>query len=862
MLREAVLRCSDCSLRRGCRGVVAGAGNEAADIMFVGEAPGKEEDKTGQPFVGKAGTMLSSLLGTLGLHREDMWIDNICHCRPPHNSDPKPEHIKACSKWLEMALDKVQPKIVVALGRFSTNYLLNRGSTVPAESYTMEHVHGVPFRRNGMIVLPAYHPAAGMHNTTLLRHIYDDFDVLGKLLCGEEPESLVPIDEFPNPVYKEVPNPRMARELLDEPEYALDLEIVKGKVWSLQVAVKPGEAYFIPYGMMHIKSTPAWSEVTVHNYLHDASYIDIPKFLDSMVAAYLLGLPQGLKELASRLCGMSMKSYQDITRPYRREKALAYLAKAVEWDAWPKPEPVEEEVWDNKVGRIVTKVRHPQPIGRKMRKILDDVGKDEETDPYQRWHDIDQRERREVERVLGVMPDSDLTDAPHDEAVIYSCRDADSTLRVRSKLIKMIRDADLEYVLRRADLPTLPIAREMMANGLPVSIGALKTLSESYRGGMDKAADEIGRLTGQRINPSSSLQVAQLVYGKLGFKSTRTTATGRMSTDDGELKKVNHPAVKAILEYRGLAKNKDGFADALVPLVVDGRVHTTIKTTRTETGRWSSSNPNLQNQPVRSEEGEKIRAAYIVGDGRILLSADVSQQEVRMMAHESQCSKLLEIYREGGDVHTETSMTIFGLDRETAKEDKYRRPAKSVTFGVIYDISPDGLLQYFTENDITGWTLDDCARMIKEWYRMYPEVWDWRQEKIAFARRHGYVTDLFGRRRYIPELLCPIKGIQSAGARQAGNMPIQGGSATMTKLMMSDLWDSRIKMGWEKKVLFIMQIHDEVLMEVVLNGKKGFELEVARWAKKVMEATVQLSVPMIVEVKVGQSWGKMEKLKL
>lgn len=863
MLTEKLAQCNNCALRKGCRGPVAGAGKEGADVMFVGEAPGEEEDKTGQPFVGKAGRFLDSLLGTVGLHREEVVITNVVKCRPPHNSDPKPEHIRACSMWLEMELATVRPAVVVALGRFSANYMLNRGvKTGAGEQYAMEHVHGIPFQRD-FTILPAYHPAAGMHDTAKLRQIFDDFAALGELLQGADPKSMMPQDAFPKPRYKEITSGKEARELLDSKEYALDLEIVNNSIWSMQVAVKEGEAYFIPRDIITASGTPAWSEVTVHNYLYDAGFIDIPKFLDTMVMAYLLGLPQGLKELASRLCGMEMKSYQDVTRSYRRSKAIKYLSKAAMWDAWPEPEPVEETAWDNKLGMVATKTRNPQPIGRKIKKILADSIDNMEVDPFQRWYDIDARERREVERVLGALPDADLRDAPHEEAVRYSCRDADATLRVKNKLMPIIEEMGLDFVLRKADLPTLLTAKEMMEHGLPVSTDRLTELSKEYGERMEVVANEVADIAGYRLNPSSNVQVAELLYNRLGFKPTKMTPSGGMaSTDDGELKKVNHPVVKKILEYRGLAKNKDSFADALLEQVENGRIHTTIKTTRTETGRWSSSGPNLQAQPTRTEEGKRIRKAYVAPAGKLLLSADANQQEVRMMAHVSQCKKLLEIYRNGGDVHTQTSAMIFGVDMATAAQEKYRYPSKRVTFGVIYDITPEGLLQDFIEHDITGWKLGDCDKMIKGWYKTYPEVWDWRQEQIAFGRRYGYVTDMFGRIRYTPELLCPIKSIQAAGARQAGNMPIQGGCATIIKMMMTNLQESRKEVGWEKKVLFLMQIHDEVLMEIAINGGKRFELEVAKWAKRVMEGTVTLSIPLVVDVKVGENWGEMKKVEL
>jgi DNA polymerase I-like protein with 3'-5' exonuclease and polymerase domains len=346
-------------------------------------------------------------------------------------------------------------------------------------------------------------------------------------------------------------------------------------------------------------------------------------FTDTMVLAYLTGEPQGLKELANRLCGVHMITYTEMVSSGQQKLSLEYLMKASGME-WPDPPTIEETKWDNKKGGLVTKVKKPWHISRKINNILNDYGKDDITDLHARWRSIPEEERTVVEDVIGAMPESSLADIPREQAVQYSCRDSDATLRVYHKLQKMITDAGMDYV-QYIDIGVLPVVQEMMENGMAVDIPYLKELSAYYFSNMEVAAELASLKVGHPFNPSSSKQVAKVVYDEITdehgrkFKPTKTTATGLISTDDQELKKVTNPVVTDILEYRRNLKNKSTFADALVENAVphehDGgivyRVHTTLKTTRTETGRLSSADPiNLQTMPTRSADGRKIRKGF------------------------------------------------------------------------------------------------------------------------------------------------------------------------------------------------------------------------------------------------------------
>lgn len=870
----AIRACSACHLRQSCSGPVPGVGLIPSPLMVIGEAPGAEEDEKGIPWVGKAGRLLTSMLKTIGYSREATYITNVVKCRPVNNATPTPAMMKSCSRWLDLEISLVQPRIIVAAGATAIRRILG------ADAGTVEHLHSKPrivdFPHGPVVVLPTYHPAATLYDTAQLRLLYDDFQVLKGLLAGESPSSFLVADAYPNPKYLEVTSPSDVALLLHllykAGRYSLDLETVGGELWSTQVSVEPGTAFFV--GPEFIDTfvrglRDVHSEAIVHNYLHDANFVELPRFVDTMVMAYLLGLPQGLKELASRICGMEMKSYQDLVSPGRRAKVTKYLEMATTTD-WPAPEPVIDVKWDNKAGRTVEKIRKPKPINQKIKRILADSMDNPDVDSYHRWHDIDERERANVEEKLGVMPDSTIADIDHASAVAYACRDADATLRAYDEMAPHIAALGLDFILHLVDLPALPMVLEMMKSGVALDIDHLRNLSTDYGERMVVSAEKAATKVGHPFNPNSSAQVANVVYGELGFKPTRSTPSGGISTDDRELKKIKHPVIADILEYRRLAKNKDSFADALLEKATQGRIHTTLKATRTETGRLSSSNPNLQAMPVRSAEGRQIRRGFIASPSKRLLTGDYDQEEMKLMAHESRCKAMIELFLRGGDVHTETAARIFGIPLEKAKETRYRYPTKRLNFGVVYDITAEGLAEDIgewvselnaedTSNTIVAWTVEECARLIKEWYQLYPEVRDFRMEKIAQARRYGYVTDMFGRIRFVPEVLCPIRSIQEAGARQAGNMPIQSGSAGIIKLAMASLWRSRTLELWNR-IRFLLQIHDELLLEV--DDDDRFVSGCAKWLTDTMSSVVSLSIPLTVSIKSGYNWADLKELQL
>jgi len=869
-----VRECSECGLRAGCRAPVPGDGITPADIMLVGQNPGFNEDSENKPFIGQAGQYLDSLLFQAGIPRSNVYISNLVKCLTVGNRVPTVAEIKACSKWLDLELSIVQPRIIVAMGAPAIARFLGPGAG------TVEHLHGKPVEVDGRIILPCYHPAAALRNTTLLRQCSEDFQVLRGLAKGHDISIYHVQDEYPDPDYKiaDTPEAMAVLKSLAETvgEFSIDTETCQGKLWSMQISVRPGTAWFVPLRGVDRVDLSDWKATAImHNYLFDVQYVKVAddRFLDTMVMSYLAGQVQGLKELASRLCGIKMQTYSETVRAGQRKLSLAYLTKTQEQE-WPDPPPIEETKWDNKQGKLVTKNRKPWHISRKVNKILDDMKADPEVDPFERWKNIPEEERQVVESVLGAMPESSLADIPIEQAVQYACRDSDATLRVYYKLKQMISDLDLEYVLKM-DTDILPMVYSMMQNGMAVNVDYLRELSVDYDARLRAKATELASMVGHAFNPMSSPQVATVIYGELGFKPTSFTPSKLISTDDAELKKTNHPVAKGIIQYRGLLKLKSTYADALVEWARPDengipRVHTTLKTTRVETGRLSSADPNLQNIPTRNKEAKAIKNAFIAPEGRVLIEADYSQIEMVTLAHLSKCKRLIELFLRGGDPHTEMAATVFNKPLEDAKQEKYRYPVKRLNFGVAYLIGPQGLSNQIQEYiadllmdgtpvEIDPWDEPTCENFIKKWYELNPEVKDFQMEKAADARRYGYVTDLFGRMRYIPEVTCPIRSIQEAGLRQAANMPVTATAQGIIKLAMGELWRGLPKTGWQDSIKFLLQIHDSLLFEVCDDDK--LIRRALPWIRNIMTGVVKLVVPVKADFKIGHRWGEMSKFE-
>ena len=862
-----VTSCHACALRETCKAPIPGNGSpKKGGILLVGEAPGEQEDMMGRPFVGKAGMELDRMLQGIGLDRSMVHITNLVKCRPPKNRDPKPAEVLACTDWLTQEVTLLTPWLIVTLGRHSMNWFRAISDLQPE---TMDHQHGIPFKYSDIWVIPVYHPAAGLHNPRIMQQVEEDFAAVGMLVTGVNPEDLIVKDQHPYPIYTDMTgdSPHSVALVSKYPdELAVDIETVQGSYLSVQGSSDPGTAFVtnLPVGKIEGYTLLA------HNWLHDMQFLPTPapdvQVVDTMVAAYLLGLPQALKTLARRLCGMQMQDYEDLVLPYRRKYAEEYLWKALALVAtdglWMIQMPFEEEEWDNKKGKAVTRSHKPQAMKHKIWARLEKLFSDPLFDPFVSWHYIRQEERAPIEAVLGLMPEAWLTDVPNKERIYYSCRDADATLRVWHVLKPRLEQYGLGFLFYNVEMPIIPILRKMIDRGMVVDVPFLENIQAKHGMKMKFLAEEIAQAAGHGVNPNSGLQVANLLYSELKYPVTkRTRLTNIPVTDDRELKKIDHPVVPLILDYRASAKIKGTYCDPIIPRVLateDHALHTTLMQTRTGTGRLASKDPNLQNIPQRTEAGREVRDAFMARPGYSLLSLDYSQIEVRVFAHVAQAKHLIKLFQAGRDVHTENAALFFkvALDKVTESQ---RYGTKRGTFGWLYWISPEGLTETMHEEGAKEWSLSDSENLIGSLDEVVPEMAKYRQETIQFGREKGYVQDMFGRIMWAPALRSDIESIRNAAQREAANMPIQSGAQGIIKLAKAALHVELEKM-WGPDGKWLLQIHDELIFEV----KTGLIPPFAKWAAGIMSGVVSLgSIPVLVGAKSGLRWGSLNnKIKL
>ena len=416
-----------------------------------------------------------------------------------------------------------------------------------------------------------------------------------------------------------------------------------------------------------------------------------------------------------------------------------------------------------------------------------------------------------------------------------------------------LREAGGEQLLRTVEIPVAAILARMERAGVRLDSGQLEALSAELQAQIAGLEEEMFRLVGRSFLPGSPQQLAVILYDELGLRSSRRTKTGR-STDAHALEALReeHPLVPLILEWRQVTKLKSTYVDQLPGLVdpEDGRVHTSFNQAVAATGRLSSSDPNLQNIPVRTELGRRIRAAFIPGEeGWELVSADYSQIELRLLAHLSRDPELLAAFARGDDVHADTAARVFRVPRPEVTPEQ-RRMAKVVNFGVLYGLSGYGLAR-----DL-GMPSADAEAFITRYFATYAAVGAYLEGVRKEARAQGYVTTLLGRRRYLPEINSSNRQVREANERMAINMPLQGSAADLMKLGMIRADTALRSAGLRAQAL--LQVHDELLLEAPPEEVEA----VGQLVRRAMEGVMDLAVPLVVDLKSGPNWRDLAPLRL
>lgn len=431
-----------------------------------------------------------------------------------------------------------------------------------------------------------------------------------------------------------------------------------------------------------------------------------------------------------------------------------------------------------------------------------------------------------------------------EKATQYSAEDAEIAYSLKLILEQKLKEENLLELFNTIEMPLLAVLQEMERHGIKIDVPFLVQLSKDFEHKVSILEKDITNLAGEPFNLNSPKQLQHILFEKLGLPVKKKTKTGP-STDITVLEELakEHELPAKMVQYRELQKLKSTYIDALPQMVnkVTGRIHTSFNQTIAATGRLSSTNPNLQNIPIRTDLGKEIRKAFIAEKGCVLLSADYSQIELRIFAHIADEDKLIEAFQKGEDIHTATAGRIFNLPLDQITPDQ-RRYAKVINFGLMYGMGP------FRLSNELGITMDEAKKFIDNYFGLFPKIKECMDRIIAETKEKGYTMTLFGRKRYIPEINNYNRNLQEAGKREAVNSVIQGSNADIIKIAMIRIQKKIIEQKMYSKM--VLQIHDELLFEV----PKEEIVDLKALIQPEMENVIQLKVPLKVEMGTGENW--------
>jgi len=629
---------------------------------------------------------------------------------------------------------------------------------------------------------------------------------------------------------------RMAAALRGAEGFALDTETTStdpmmAELVGISASVRPGQAWYVPVG--HGKGT--WRAEK------GKDLSDLPLFAADPTGAE----PTEAEEVPSAEVGpqLPLATVVDHLKPVFEDPAIDKYAHNASYDVEILAQTAGIEVRGLAVDTMIAAwVLEPssRSLGLKAQ-VFNRLG----------------LEMTEISDLIGTGKAQITFDrVPIAEAAPYACADADMTLRLVEPLTQALVDVQQWELFHQIEMPMVPILVQMEMAGVRLDAAYLQQMSAELDVEQQRIERQIYDLVGHEFNLNSTKQLSGVLFEELGLpkQGIRKTQYGYSTAADVlELLQRKHPVIQLILSHRQIAKLKSTYVDTLPALINPrtGRVHTSYNQTGVVTGRLSSSNPNLQNIPVRTELGRQIRKAFVPEEGWLFLAADYSQIELRVLAHVSQDQALLDAFHRDQDVHARTAAAVYGVPLEEVTKEQ-RAIAKTVNFGLIYGQSAFGLAQQ------TGLDFDEAERFIDTYFRNYPGVQDWLDRTRNRAHADGYVETLLGRRRYFPELQGTRRayaGQRAAAARQAINAPIQGTAADILKIAMIRLDHGLDELGlWARMVL---QVHDEVVLEVPRDELPA----VAPLVREVMEGAYTLSVPLKVDMEVGENWLDMKAIE-
>lgn len=893
--------------------LVHDVGNRRADIWFVGEGPGWEEERDGEPFVGKTGKELNRFLDTLGLSRAGVFLTNIYRKYGGKKYVWTDADLARDEPFLLNELRKGRPAVIVTLGRYATRYFLgdvDMDSTDKIAWWLPDTFAHADVFKTRPIIFPIVHPAAGFHNSEMSPHVVAGFQELGRFLADEmEPRELFD-DPIKKPHYEEITEASRLESVFRRYPASksrflgIDTEGWPWNPWSLQFSFEPGTGYCIgkdnPRLLQRFGTLvrEGHYQLVFHSALHDlgmgrvldCDFDEVP-FDDTMVMAYLLQIvPKGLKQACLRECGMQMEEFLEIVKEPSERLALDYLMWLWDLEEARYHERQERlfrqrqtEVWTDKRGTVhhgrritklptVPKTALHKAVGRCLASRR----------PRQLWEDQVSDIQVEGHNRLGPLPEASLDFVPRGRAVQYGCRDADGTLRLRDRYAARVDAMGLREVYN-LELATYPLLDRMQRVGMRSDLDHFADLSAALAVEIDAVWSTLRRVT-QRpdFNPNSGDQVADYLFNSLGFDEIKITSSGRGSTNDKilealekehpELPAVYHDGVKShnvvgLIRYgREIYKLKNTFVDRIPEFVdrwpFDERIHTTLRTTSVVTGRLAASDPNVLAQPEHGRWASDFKRGWVCEPGHILWAGDQSQIELRGLAHLSQDPLMLAVFRgekrnpDGSpiDLHAALAERIFGVKPAQQDKHKHRLPAKAINFGIPMGMTCRGLSVELRKNGVDA-DEDTAQRWLDDTLGLYKGVKKYMAARIQEARDHGFVRCLSGRIRYIGGIRSWDDRVREEAERFAFSTPIQESATFIMKqgeVNVYQLLQDYWKRGqWVEPLI---QIHDCLKLECT----EGLERDLnARMLRAMTQVPKSFSVPLVVESECGFNMADM-----
>ncbi len=620
----------------------------------------------------------------------------------------------------------------------------------------------------------------------------------------------------------------IATESVADSDSPNESDPLRSRLVGLAIGIAPGESFYLPF--THRTLRPSQGDL-----------LDIDLEGVSQRGQAGKGRPALAKSIAGQLLGTRQTLPQNL--PGLTSDLVRDLVELLE---------------DPEIEKIAHNGKHDievlQRAGVELRGMrFDTMLASYVLDPGRRSHDLAllaleflDQSMTTLEALSGKGKDKLLFDLiPTEAARTYSCEKVDSILRLRSTLEPQLSAHGLLELLETIELPLVDVLREMEWTGIAIDIPWFRSLKARFQRERERVESEIYDVAGERFNINSNQQLRVVLFEKLQLPVKKKTATGA-STDASvlqELAEEGHVLPVLLMEYRELAKLESTYLDALPKLVHpnDGRLHTSFNQTVAATGRLSSSDPNLQNIPIRRELGRDIRRGFVARAGWQLLAADYSQIELRLLAHLSQDAAFVNAFARGGDIHRETAAIIFGVIAEDVSSEMRSR-AKTINFATIYGQGPVALARQLKISIV------EAKTFIATYFERFRGVREYLDSQVVFAKEHGYVETVFHRRRYIPELKDRNFNIRAFGERVATNAPIQGSAADLIKIAMIRI---HLRLRQEKlQSRMLLQVHDELVFELAPAEGKA----VSEMVKNEMEHAALLSVPLVVDLGVGPNW--------